>query len=242
MFSIILCNPQMGENIGATARAMFNFGLTDLRLVNPRDGWPNERAETMSTGALDLMPPVQVFSTLPEAVADLHFILGTTARSRAMVKPVYSPQIAMEEIQERTLNNQKAGILFGAERSGLLNDEVAACHGIITVPTNEAFTSLNLGQSVLLMAYEWMRTVKNTSSSKNLEFGDSPPASQKEQEVFLSRLENELEETGFFRTEDLKPTMKRNIRNIFTRADITEQELRTLHGIITSLRHWNSKQ
>lgn len=237
MFSVILCNPQMGENIGAAARAMFNFGLTDLRLVNPRDGWPNERADAMSTGALELMPPVQVFETLPEAIADLHFILGTTARSRAMLKPVFSPQSAIREVNTRAQNEQKSGILFGAERSGLLNHEVTACHGIITIPTNPDFTSLNLGQSVLLMAYEWMRarheSVENMPQSK-----DSHPAPLGEREAFLSRLENELEHSGFFRSEDLMPTMKQNIRNIFTRADITEQELRTLHGIVTSLKQY----
>lgn len=242
MFSVILCNPQMGENIGAAARAMFNFGLNDLRLVNPRDGWPNERADTMSTGALELMPPVQVFDTLPQAVADLHFVLGTTARSRAMVKPVYTPQSAMAEVYVRNASGQKTGILFGAERSGLLNDEIAACHGIITIPTNENFTSLNLGQSVLLMAYEWMRGAHNAPNGKVLDYGDSPPASQKEQESFLSRLESELEDSGFFRSEELKPTMKRNVRNIFTRADVTEQELRTLHGIITSLKRKDFEQ
>lgn len=237
MFSIILCNPQMGENIGAAARAMFNFGLCDLRLVNPRDGWPNERAETMSTGALEQMPPVQIFDTLPQAIADLHFVLGTTARERSMVKPLYTPQSAIAHINQRASTAQRSGILFGAERSGLLNDEVAACHGIITIPTNPNFSSLNLGQSVLLMAYEWIRSQQSESApDKIIDNADSPPAIQSDLENFLSRLENDLEDNGFFRSEGLMPTMKRNIRNIFTRADITEQELRTLHGVITSLK------
>ena len=239
MFSVILCNPQMGENIGAAARVMLNFGLTDLRLVNPRDGWPNERANAMSSGALDKMPPVQVFDTLENAVADLHFILGTTARSRAMVKPVYTPKSAIKEINSRTKQNQKSGILFGAERSGLFNDEIAACHGIITIPTNPEFSSLNLGQSVLLMAYEWMQQSMDTPDSITLETGDSFPAPLSEQENFLQRLENALDESGFFRSEEIKPSMRRNVRNIFTRADITDQELRTLHGIITALKREN---
>lgn len=235
MFSVILCNPQMGENIGAAARAMLNFGLTDLRLINPRDGWPNEKAYTMSADALDLMPPVQVFSTLPEAIADLHFILGTTARPRDMVKPRYSPRSAALEIKLRAKNRQKTGILFGAERMGLLNDEVTSCHGTITIATNPEFPSLNLGQSVLLMAYESANALAHQPEDKHSYTGDSFPAPSGEIETFLARLEKELDEGGFFRTASLRPHALRNIRNIFTRSDITEQELRTLHGILTAL-------
>lgn len=236
MFSVILSHPQMGENIGASARAMMNFGLSDLRLVAPRDGWPNERAQAVSAGALEAMPQVPVYDTLPESVADLNFILATTARPRDMVKPVYTPQQAITEIHNRIQGSQKAGIVFGAERTGMLNDEIALCHGIIAIPTSHDFPALNLAQSVLLLGYEWaIREDKENTASK-LHTGDSFPAPHGDLENFLSRLENELEHTRFFRTKDLLPTMKRNIRNIFTRADITEQELRTLHGIITALR------
>lgn len=235
MFSTILCNPQMGENIGAAARAMYNFGLTDLRLVNPRDGWPNEAAFAVSAGALEAMPPVKVFDTLPQAIEDLHFVLGTTARQRAMVKPVYTPCTAVEEMHRREHISQKAGILFGAERSGLLNDELAICAGFITIPTQEHFSSLNLGQSVLLMAYEYSKTQLPIEKSSNTPNLDNIPAQQHDREIFMQRLESELEIAGFFRTEELKPTIKRNIRNIFSRSDITQQELKTLHGIITAL-------
>jgi len=232
MFSIILLNPQMGENIGAAARAMSNFGFTDLRIVNPRDGWPNERAEAMAAGAFDIMPPVQVFDSLQEAVCDLHYILGTTARPRDMVKPVYTPAQAVESCKAREDAGQKTGILFGAERTGLLNDEITACHGIITIPTAPDFSSLNLGQSVLLLAYEWIRNLHKDGVASNIPL----PASLEERENLLNRLTNELEDMRFFRNPDLAPTMMRNVRNIFTRADLTEQEIRTLHGVISALR------
>lgn len=237
MFSVILVSPQMGENIGAAARAMYNFGLTDLRLVTPRDGWPNEKAVTMSAGAIESMPPVRVFENLPDAIADLHFVLGTTARPRYMVKPAFTPQQAVEESLKRGKSGQNIGILFGAERTGLLNDEITACHGIVTIPTNPAFSSLNLGQSVLLLAYEWMRQAPQVTPPPSApQDNESTPAAYKDLEIFLARLERELEDTRFFRTEELVPIMKRNIRNIFTRADVTDQELRTLHGIISALR------
>ena len=165
MFSVILISPQMGENIGAAARAMMNFGVHDLRLVAPRDGWPNERAHAMAAGAFEIMPPVQVFDTLSAATADLHFILGTSARPRDMVKPTYTPRKAVQESLPRHAQGQRIGILFGAERTGLLNDEITACHGIITIPTNPDFPSLNLGQSVLLMAYEWMQQVESDAQN-----------------------------------------------------------------------------
>lgn len=240
MPAVILVRPQMGENIGAAARAMFNFGLTDLRLVNPRDGWPSAQAQAMSSGALDKMPPVQVFDTLPAAIADLHYVLATTARARDMLKPVFTPESAAQESLSRARDGQNTGIVFGAERAGLSNDEVAACQSIITIPANPDFSSLNLGQSVLLIACEWMRAARQApspaSSAPTPDKGGSLPAQQKDIENFLTRLEAELERARFFRTPEVKPFTLRNIRNIFIRADITEQELRTLHGIVSALK------
>lgn len=233
MVCVILVNPQMGENIGAAARAMLNFGLTELRIVNPRDGWPNEKADTMSAGALEAMPPVQVFPTLQEAVADLHFVLGTTARLRDMVKPVYSPAQAVAQACERTQQGQKAGFVFGAERMGLVNDDVALCQGIINIPANPDFSSLNIATAVLVMAYEWRRAQDTPLPEMNRK--DSPPAAQGEIEGYLERLLAALEGSAFFRAPEVVPIMKRNIRNIFVRADITEQELRTLHGVLSAL-------
>ncbi len=232
MVAIILSNPQMGENIGAAARSMLNFGLTDLRIVNPRDGWPNARAVTLASGALDIIEP-KVFDTLAEAIADLHFTFATTARKRDMVKPEFTPMSAAIEGKARIVQNQNIGIIFGAERTGLLNDEISQCQAIISIPTNPNFSSLNLGQSVLLIAYEWM---KEHETGNRLDMGDSFPATQSEVHNFIARLENDLDERNFFRSEDLRATMKRNIQNIFTRADISEQELRTLHGVLSALR------
>lgn len=241
MVSVILVNPQMGENIGAAARAMLNFGLSDLRIVNPRDGWPNEKADTMAAGALDTMPPVQVFSSLQAAIADLHFVLATTARLRDMVKPVYSPPQAVSQAQDRVKQGQKIGFVFGAERMGLLNDDVALCQGIINIPANPDFSSLNIATAVLVMSYEWNRAQGQAIESPDNNRKDSPTAPQEEMENYIQRLLDALENTPFFRSPDLAPTMKRNIRNIFTRAEITEQELRTLHGVLSALLHGPEK-
>ncbi len=237
MLSIILNNPQMGENIGAAARSMQNFDLDDLRLVKPRDGWPNPRAEATSSGALERMQ-VRVFDTLAEAIADLHFTFATTVRPRDMIKPVFTPESAAIEGKHRSKQKQNIGIVFGAERSGLDNDDISQCQAILSIPTNPDFSSINLGQAVLLMAYEWMRTQNNDAPPESLalEMGDSFPAKQDDVHQFIKRLEDELEERRFFRAKDLKPTMLVNIQNLFTRADISDQELRTLHGILSALR------
>lgn len=232
---IILSHPQMGENVGASARAMLNFGLTDLRLVDPRDGWPNERAEANAAGALEMMPPVKTYGSLGDSLADLNFVFATTSRKRDMIKPVYDPEKAIEETIKRINSNQKIGFVFGAERSGLSNDELSLCQGIISFPVNPEFSSLNLAQSVLLLAYEWSRT-NSEDTSFELDMGDSFPARLEDVHGFLNRLESDLEDRKFFREDGLKPTMLRNIQNIFTRADITDQELRTLHGILSALR------
>ncbi len=236
MLSIILCNPQMGENIGAAARSMLNFDLTDLRLVNPRDGWPNDRAITMASGAFEQMTEVKIFDSLADAIADLHFCFATTARPRDMVKPVFSPESAAIEGKLRASKNQNIGVIFGAERTGMLNDEVSQAQAIISIPVNSEFPSLNLGQAVLLIAYEWMKNHESETTNSLIDMGLSFPAKQSDVNVFLERLENELEKRNFFRSEDLKPTMIRNIQNIFTRSDISDQELRTLHGVLSALR------
>lgn len=233
--AIILTNPQMGENIGASARAMLNFGLTDLRIVNPRDGWPNERADATSSGALEQMPPVQVYNTLNEAIADLQYCFATTSRQRDMVKPVYEPDGAMKETHQRVNNGQKIGFVFGAERTGLTNEGLSLCQAILTFPTSPEFFSINLAQSVLLIAYEWNKLIHNETAPA-LEIGDSFPADMGDVDGFLKRLMGDLDERRFFRDENLKPTTIRNIQNIFTRADITDQELRTLHGVLSALR------
>lgn len=231
---IILVNPQMGENIGATARAMLNCGLTNLRLVNPRDGWPSERAEAMSAGALEVMPPVQVFASLEDAIADCQTIYATTARARDLVKPVMTARSAGVAMHQDIAEGQKIAILFGAERSGLTNDEVMMAHKLITIPLNPDFSSLNLGQSVLLVSYEWSQGTFNAPEIA-LPLGKSNPAPAELFNGFFDRLDNELLKGGFYRVAEMKDIISRNIRSLFSRAHPTDQEINTLHGIITTL-------
>ncbi len=250
--AIILMIPQMGENIGAAARAMANFGLSDLRLVAPRDGWPNEKAEAMAAGAIPDYVQVSVFDTLEEAIADIQYLLATSARRRDMNKPVFTSREAAVELSKRAAEAAKTAILFGRERNGLENDEIAKAQGIIHVPTSPDFASINLAQTVLLMAYEIFQNVIATSAqaggsnplntSESLDRAaaarddEKKLATQKDMTEFLARLEVELEKGGFFRSEGLRPTMVRNITNMFTRAELTRQEVNTLQGIVSALR------
>jgi tRNA/rRNA methyltransferase len=231
---IILVNPQMGENIGAAARAMLNCGLCHLRLVNPRDGWPSERADAMSSGALEIMPPVQVFTSLEDAIADCHTIYATTARARDLVKPVMTARCAGGAIHQDIAEGQRVAILFGAERAGLSNDEVMMAHRLITIPLNPDFSSLNLGQSVLLVSYEWSQGTFDALAS-TLPLGKSNPAPAALFNGFFDRLDNELSAGGFYRVAEMKDTISRNIRSLFSRAHPTDQEINTLHGVLTTL-------
>lgn len=230
---IVLTHPQMGENIGASARAMLNCGVSELRIVNPRDGWPNERADAMSAGALSVMPPVSVHATTEDAIADLHFIYATTARPRDMVKQVMTARSAASDMRARVADGQRVGILFGAERSGLVNDDIAMSGVVITIPLNPGFASLNLAQAVLLVAYEWLMAGETTMNQ--LTVGDSFPATQDAMTELARRLEEELESGGFFRAPDMKPTVLRNIRALLSRAQMTDQEVKTFHGMISAL-------
>ena len=230
----ILVEPQMGENIGAVARAMLNFGLTDLRIVNPRDGWPSERAQAMSSGALDKMPPVRVFENLNDAIADLNFIYTTAAFDRFMVKSVMNPTDAVNDMVARTRDHQKIGVVFGRERSGLTNDEIAAGQVLITIPVNEEFASLNLAQASVVIAHEWSKQ-SITQFEPHTPTGKSFPADMKDFDGFFERLEQELDVGDFFRVPEMRDMMKRNIRNALLRAEFTDQELKTLHGVLTAL-------
>lgn len=235
--AIILVKPQMGENIGAAARAMLNCGLSDLRLVAPRDGWPSVAALSTASGAFDLMPEPCLFETTEQAIADCHYVYATTARPRDMIKPVTTPQEAAIHMKRKQEATQKIGILFGGERAGLDNDDVSLSHEIITAPLNPAFSSLNLAQAVLLVAYQWQITQNQEGSGET-----HIPASHGEMDGFLTRLEHALDMKGFFRTDEIKPTMIRNIRNFFMRGHPNDQELRTLHGIVTALGGLETKR
>lgn len=231
---VILVHPQMGENIGAAARAMLNCGVAELRLVRPRDGWPSAQAEAMSAGALEKMPPVLVFATLADAIADLHHVYATTARPRDMVKHMMTARCAATDMRQREAHGERIGLLFGAERSGLTNDDVALAGTVITIPLNPGFSSLNLGQAVLLVAYEWMVAGDDTPAHQFIN-NDSFPATLDSMTNLYDRLTTELEDSGFFRAPDMKPTVIRNLHALLTRAEMTDQEVKTFHGMISAL-------
>lgn len=232
--AIILCEPQLGENIGTTARAMANFGLWDLRLVNPRDGWPNERAVAAASRADHVIERVRVFETVEEAVADLSLVHATTARRRDMQKEVLGPEESAQRMVAHIGSGRGAGLLFGRERWGLYNEEVALADSIVTLPVEAVFASLNIAQAVLLMAYEWRR---QSGRAEELPFsgGLGEVAPREELLGLFGQLEETLDRTGFFKTEDKRPTMVTNLRAIFTRAGMTSQEIRTLRGVISSI-------
>ena len=231
--AVILVEPQLGQNIGATARAMMNCGLTDLRLVAPRDGWPNEAAVAMASGADTILETARVFDTTAAAVGDLTYVLATTARPRDMAKTVLTPRRAAAELRARAAGGLATGVLFGPERSGLTNPDVVRADAVIQVPLNPVFSSLNLAQAVLLVGYEWYQAGDDTPDVTLA--GDGVPAALEKREYFYGRLEAALTESGFLFPENLAPTIKRNLRNLFNRAALTEQEVSTLHGVVKAL-------
>lgn len=231
--AIILVEPQLGENIGTAARAMYNCGLTDLRLVKPRDGWPNAKAQAAASGADPVLDKARLYERVEDAIADLRRVYATTARDRYMVKRILTPRKAAEEIRGLLGADESCGILFGPERTGLLNEHVALADTVLSVPLNPAFSSLNLAQAVLLIGYEWFLSADATPAEQ-LALGHSAPASKEKLIQFFEHLEEELDRSGFMRDPEKRPSMVRNLRNLFQRAGCTEQELRTLHGVITS--------
>lgn len=233
--AVILSEPQLGENIGACARAMANFGLTDLRLVNPRDGWPNEKAEAMAAGAAGLITGARVFDSVEHAIGKLQLVYASTARDRTMAKPVLTPQEAARRLREAAANGVATGLLFGNERAGLTNDEVALADCIVTIPTDASgFASLNLGQAVLLLGYEWFKA-GNDTPPEQIDHGVQLPASKEELVLLFEHLEDELERGGFLFPPGNRPGMIRNLRSILHRAQLTDQEVRTLRGVIVAL-------
>ncbi len=238
--AMILVEPQLGDNIGAAARAMANFGLGELRIVAPRDGWPNEAARSYAANALDVVDGARVFPDLKTAVADLHYVIATTARRRDMNKLVLEPEMAAGEMLARTKARQNCGVLFGKERSGLENDDIAIADVIVSAPVVPAFASINLAQAVLLIAYEWRKALLGAAASRAdiaepAGQADSRPATQDELIGFFEHLERELDASGFLRPPEKRPRMVRGIRNMFKRMGATDQEVRTLRGIVTSL-------
>lgn len=232
--AIILVEPQLAENIGTAARAMLNCGLTELRLVNPAPKWPSERAQQTSSGADSVLHNAKVFRSVAEAIRDLNRVYATSARPRDIVKIVVTPRRAGVELRQAESEGMRVGVLFGPERMGLINDDIALSDVVIAAPLNPEFSSLNLAQAVLLIAYEWLMAGDETPE-RILRRTSSPPAEKQHLLSFFNRLEAELEICGFFRVAEKRPSMVDSIRSMFVRADLTDQELRTLHGIVTEL-------
>lgn len=234
--AVVLVDPQLGENIGMAARAMLNCGLTDLRLVRPRDGWPSAGAREASAGADAVIDGARLYPDTAAAVADLTRVYATTGRPREMVGRVVTPRTAAGEMRAAAAAGEgAAGVLFGSERSGLTNEDVSHADAVIRVPLNPAFSSLNLAQAVLVVAYEWFAAGDETPP-ETLETAASAPATKGELDNFVERLGAELDAGGFFRAPPMRPGVMRNIRNIFQRARPTAQEVRTLLGVMAALR------
>ncbi len=237
--AIVLVRPQLAVNIGMAARAMANFGLSDLRLVAPKSGWPRtdrykEDAEAAAAGAVHVLDGARVFDTVEAAVADLSALYATTARERGQGKPVLAPDAAMADWAAPIAAGERRGILFGPERTGLGNDEVALADALVTFPVDPAYGSLNLAQAVLLVGYEWRKSKGDAA----LPFGPvdrSPPAPREAVLSFFDYLERELTVAGYFRPDDKRTVMRRNLRNIFHRMGLTEQDVRTLRGAVVRL-------
>jgi len=232
--SIVLVEPQLGENIGMVARAMLNCGLTRLSLVRPRDGWPNPVAEAAAAGANAVLDGASVHASTRDAVADCRRVYATTARPRGMVKPVLTPQAAARDMRGLQARGAAVALLFGPERSGLTNDDLVLADRVIAVPLNPAFASLNLAQAVLIIGYEWFQAA-DPDPGENPARGVGLPAERAELLNFLARLERALDAGQFFHPPEKRAVMVRNLRNVFLRGDLTDAELRTLHGVVSAL-------
>ncbi|MGR3272455.1 RNA methyltransferase [Thalassococcus profundi] len=238
--SFVLIRPQMGENIGAAARAMWNFGLDRMRITAPRDGWPNPKADAMASGAGRLLDEAQLFDSTEAAVGDCTFVYATTARTRDLTKPVFSPEAAMADAAARVGAGQKVAVLFGPERAGLENADVAVANALITVPVNPEFPSLNLAQCVLLTAYEWRRA-QGAGDAMQVGMAGTDWASTAEIAALASHYEERLEEAGFFFPAHKAGSMKLNLRNLWSRMPLTQVDVRMLHGVMRQMVRWKSR-
>ncbi|MEM6390739.1 MAG: RNA methyltransferase [Pseudomonadota bacterium] len=236
----ILVRPQMGENIGAAARAMWNFGHERLRVVDPRDGWPNERAVALASGAGRLLDGAGLHADFPGAIADCDVVYATTARPRGLTKRIVTPERAAQEIVALQAQGKRAGLVFGPERAGLENAEISRASAIINVPVNPDFPSLNLAQCVLLMAYELSR---NTAPlPERMELAGTDFASALEIEKLGDHYEAQLEEAGFFFPADKAPGMKLTLRNLWARLALTRADVQVLHGVLRQMVRWARRQ
>lgn len=237
--AFVLIRPQMGENIGAAARGMWNFGIDRMRITAPRDGWPNQKAVAMASGAGRLLDEAQLYETTAEAVADCTYVYATTARPRGLTKPVLSPEAAMEEAAAKIAAGGRVAVMFGPERAGMENDDIARANAIINVPVNPEFSSLNLAQCVLLTAYEWRRASTSVVHSRMDAAGDW--AEGIEIEKLAEHYEERLEEAGFFYPDHKAATMKLNLRNLWSRMPLTRSDVQILHGVMRQMVRWKSR-
>ena len=231
--AIVLVEPQLGENIGAVARVMLNFGLTDLRLVAPRDGWPNEKALAMASGAARVVEGARVVATTAEAVAGERFVAAMTARPRESLIPVVTPEEAARDMKSRIGRGEACALLLGPERTGLANDDVMRADVIVSIPVNAAFASLNLAQAACVFAYEWAKAEGLAPPPSDLE--TATPATKDEFEGLIAHLFEELDRQRYFYPEEKRPIQQRKLRAALTRAGLTEGEVRTLRGVIKAL-------
>ena len=238
--AFILVRPQMGENIGGAARAMWNFGLDRMRVVAPRDGWPNQKAVAMASGAGRLLDEAGHFESVRASVADCDYVFATTARMRGITKPVMTPERAMEHARAISAEGGKVGVLFGPERAGLENEDVVEANAIITVPVNPEFPSLNLAQAVLLNAYEWGRQSTHTAPEV-VEMAKTEWAGHLEVEKLGDHYEEVLDEAGFFFPETKAEGMKLNLRNLWSRMPMTRADVQMFHGMMRQMRRWKER-
>jgi tRNA/rRNA methyltransferase len=232
--AVILSQPQLAENIGSVARVMANFGLADLRLVQPRDGWPQDRAWASASGADWPLDNARLTADLPGAIGDLQFVLATTARPRETQLPILTPREAAARLHEAAAEGLTTGLLYGGERAGLETADIALCHGIVTIPVDPRFHSLNLAQAVAITAYEWRQTVQD-QPRPGFTHNIDPPAPMEAMVGLYQQLEAELDAAGFFHPPEKRPSMERNLRVALGRARFTDQEVRTWRGVITAL-------
>ena len=233
--AVILVRPQLGENIGAAARAMLNCGLADLRLVRPRDGWPNVKALNAAAGAHEVLGQARLCASVAEAVGDLNLVYATTARPRELMKPVMAPRAAVGAMRAAAGSGERIGLLFGPEKAGLKNEELVLADAIIQIPLNPAFASLNLAQAVLILAYEWHVAAAGAAPAEPLPSGRNRMATKAEVLSFFEHLESALDARDFYSTPEMRPKMVRNMRSMFERISLTRQDVQTLYGIVRSL-------
>jgi len=238
--AFVLVRPQMGENIGAAARAMWNFGLDRMRIVAPRDGWPNPKAVAMASGAGRLLDGAIVSGDVTSAVGDCSYVFATTARTRDLTKPVFSPERAMQIAAQKIAAGEKVAVMFGPERAGLENDDITRANAIISVPVNPDFASLNLGQCVLLTAYEWQRQSADIIH-ETVEMAKSDWATGIEMEKLAQHYEERLDTAGFFFPVHKGDSMKTNLRNLWSRMPLTGADVQMLHGVMRQMVRWKER-